>query len=129
MKEKTTLHHVALQCSDKQKAEIFFAEILGLTKVKSFTLSADLSGSIFGIQKSVEIEVYGDDATMFEVFIDSTGQSRGYEHTCIEIPGREEFISRCRKYGIEPVLIKKEGRDLLFVRDFSGNLHEVKEKQ
>ena len=129
MKAKTTLHHVALRCSDKQKAEIFFTKILGLTRAKSFTISDDLSCSIFGIKKSVEIEVYEDGTTRFEVFIDSTGQKTGYEHTCIEVSDGEEFVSRCNKYGIEPALIKKDGRDLLFVRDFSGNLYEVKEKQ
>ena len=129
MKEKTTLHHVALQCFDRQKAEIFFTKILGLPKVKNFTLSDDLSDSIFGIKSSVEIDVYEDGTTRFEVFIDSSGKKTGYEHTCIEVTNRKEFISRCKKYGIEPAVIKKEGKDLLFVMDFSGNLFEVKEKQ
>ena len=129
MKAKTALHHVALQCSDKQKAETFFTKILGLARAKSFTLSGDLSESIFGIKGSVEIDVYEDDTTRFEVFIDSAGKKAGYEHTCIEVESREELISRCTKHGIEPMLIKKEGKDLLFVRDFSGNLYEVKEKQ
>jgi catechol 2,3-dioxygenase-like lactoylglutathione lyase family enzyme len=129
MKAETTLHHVALQCSDKEKAEIFFAKILGLAKVKDFTLTDDLSDSIFGIHNSVEIKVYEDGTTRFEVFIDSTGKKTGYEHTCIEVENMKELISRCNKHGIEPVLIKKEGKDLLFIRDFSDNLFEVKEKQ
>jgi len=128
MTQETALNHVALQCSDKEKAEIFFTKILGIPKLKSFTLSEDLSESIFGIKSSVEIDVYDNGVTRFEVFI-GEGSKPKYEHTCIEIDNKEEFIVRCKTYGVEPLIVKKEGKDLLFVKDFSANLYEVKEKQ
>ena len=128
MNRKTSINHVALQFSDKEKADIFFNEILGMTKLKTFTVSEELSENIFGIKKSVEVEVYDNGETRFEVFIKDLIRNYGYEHTCIEISNKKEFIARCRKYGIEPLIVKKEGKDLLFVKDFSNNLYEVKEQ-
>lgn len=127
MNKKTTINHVALQCFDKEKAEIFFNKILGFSKLKSFTLSEELSESIFGIRRSVEIDVYDNGVTRFEVFIDQASKSR-YEHTCIEVINKKEFMARCKKYGLEPLIVKKGDKDLLFVKDFSNNLYEVKEK-
>ena len=127
MGEEVLLNHVALQCSNKEKAEIFFTKILGISKVKNFAISEGLSESIFAINKRIEIEVYDNGMTRFEVFIGQSNRTPGYEHICIEVDNKKEFIDRCKKYGIEPLVIKKEGKDLLFVRDFSNNLYEIKE--
>jgi len=126
MGEEVLLNHVALQCSNKEKAEIFFTKILGISKVKNFTISEGLSESIFGINKRVEVEVYDNGMTRFEVFIGQSNRAPSYEHICIEVDNKKEFTDRCKKYGIEPFVIKKEGKDLLFVRDFSNNLYEIK---
>ena len=127
MGEEVLLNHVALQCSNKEKAEIFFTKILGISKVKNFTISEGLSESIFGINKRVEVEVYDNGKTRFEVFIGQSNRTPGYEHICIEVDNKKGFIDRCKKYGREPLIVKKEGKDLLFVRDFSNNLYEIKE--
>jgi catechol 2,3-dioxygenase-like lactoylglutathione lyase family enzyme len=129
MKAETTLNHIALECSDKGGAEIFFTKILGMQKAKSFTLSEDLADLIFGIKRSVEVDVYDNGMSRIEVFITGSSKEAGYEHTCIEIRDKKGFVADCRKYDIEPIVIKKEGKDLLFVKDFSNNLFEVKEKQ
>ena len=129
MNRKTSINHVALQFSDKEKADIFFNKILEMPKVKTFTVSEELSENIFGIKKSVEVVVYDNGKARFEVFIkDPITTKYSYEHTCIEISNKKEFIARCKKYDIEPLIVKKEDKDLLFVRDFSNNLYEIKEK-
>ena len=69
MSQKTSVLHVALHYSDKQKAEIFFKKILGMDLIKSFTISEELSYSIFGIKEEIFVYVYGNDNFCFEVFI------------------------------------------------------------
>lgn len=128
MAEGTLLNHVALQCNDKEKVETFFTEVLGLPIKKKFTVSGELSEAIFGIDESVDVEVYDNNETRFEIFITQTEEKRGYGHVCIEIDNKKEFIDRCKQYGIKPMFITKGGKNLLFVRDFSGNLFEIKEK-
>jgi catechol 2,3-dioxygenase-like lactoylglutathione lyase family enzyme len=129
MKAEIMLQHVALECSDKNKAEIFFTKILEIPKVKSFILSGELSDSIFGKKSSVEIDVYDNGRARFEVFFSENSKHSVYEHICIEVKSKNELIDRCKNFGIKPIVIKKEGKDLLFVRDFSDNLYEIKEKQ
>ena len=129
MTKETSLNHVGLQCSERKKAEIFFTKVLQIPKIRTFEVSEELSKTIFGIKNSVEIDVYDNGKTKFEVFITKKMKDSCYEHICIEVDSKEEFIDRCKKYNIKPLLIKKEGKDLLFVKDFSDNLYEVKEKQ
>jgi len=128
MEERTLLNHVALKCNNEKGAKTFFTDILGIPLTKKFGISGDLSETIFGIKGNVDILVYDNNETRFEVFIGQVGKKHGYEHTCIEIKNKSEFIERCKKHEIEPILVEKEGKDILFVRDFSGNLFEVKEK-
>lgn len=101
---------------------------MGLPLTKKFELKGDLSKAIFNINENVDILVYDNKETRFEVFIGEVGKKHGYEHTCIEVDNKDEFLKRCSKYNIEPLTINKDGKDLLFVRDFSGNLFEVKER-
>ena len=129
MGKEALLNHIALQCSDSEKAKIFFTEILGLHLEKKFVVSKELSEIIFGIIKDVEVEVYGNDRARFEVFIIQTEENHGYEHVCMEIDDKKEFIECCKKYDVKPIIIDKNGKNLLFVKDFSGNLFEIKEKQ
>ena len=120
--------HVALQYSDRIKAEIFFNKILGLTLNKSFSLSKNLSYDIFGLKEEVIVDVYKNEETCFEVFITKIQTDYNFEHTCIRTDNKDEFIKKCKKYGIEPIFVKKGEKTLLFIKDFSGYLFEIKEK-
>jgi len=128
MGKEAFLNHIALQCSDSEKAKIFFTEILGLPLEKKFVVSKELSERIFGIVKDVEVEVYSNNRVRFEVFIIQNEENHGFEHVCVEIDNKKEFIELCNKYDLKTIIIEKNGKNLLFVKDFSGNLFEIKEK-
>ncbi|MEA3432162.1 MAG: VOC family protein [candidate division WOR-3 bacterium] len=130
------LRHIGLQYRSKKDAETFFNKILGLPMQRTFTMSCELGKSIFGIEEEVGVEVFGKGEVVFEVFIGDATKKFSYEHICLEIPDKEKFISRCKNYGIEPKIVRKSvtdpyggDKDLLFIRDFSGYLYEIKEKQ
>ena len=122
MNQKTAVRHVGLQYNSKESARVFFNEILELDLKKSFTLSRELSKALFGISEDVTIDVYENDESYFEVFITKHKSQSQYQHICIEIEDKENLIKKCKKYGLEPILVKKNGKDLLFIRDFSNNL-------
>lgn len=128
MIKKVNLNHVAMQCSDRERASIFFTEILNIPKIREFSLTKELSSEIFGIEKSVEVDVYDNEKLRFEVFIIDIESKSGFEHICIEIDDKKEFINSCQENGLKPFIVKKGERNLLFVRDFSSNLYEIKEK-
>jgi len=125
---KTSVNHIALQYSDRKKAEIFFTDILGIPKIRSFTLSDQLSEKVFGIEKTIDVDVFDNESVRFEIFITDQKNKPSFVHTCIEIDNKEEFISSCKKNGLDPYIIPKGEKELLFVKDFSDNLYEVKEK-
>jgi hypothetical protein len=126
MVQKTTIMHIALNYPDKEKADVFFIEILNLKLQKSFSLNPDLSKQIFNLSEQVDVFVYGDDFTVFEVFITEKKVRHSFEHVCIKIDDKKEFIEKCKKYRLKIYQVNKDEKKLLFVKDFSGNLYEVK---
>lgn len=129
MNENTVLHHVALQYFDRGKAEIFFTKVLNLTLKKTFTLNKELSKNIFGINEEVIVDVYSNKDCYFEIFITKRKTKYYYEHISIEVSNLDEFIKKCKKYNIEPIFIKKDEKTLIFIKDYAGNLFEIKEKK
>ena len=121
----TNLQHIAVNYKDKQKADTFFTKVLNLNLIKSFTLNSNLTKQIFNIFQQVDVLVYGNNHTIFEVFITHKDIIHIFDHICIKVNNRKEFINRCKKYGLKPFQIKKEEKKLLFVKDFSGNLFEI----
>ncbi|MBN2065761.1 MAG: VOC family protein [Candidatus Thermoplasmatota archaeon] len=129
MADSVQLHHVALQCTDRTQAQLFFTKILGMTQEKTFTLSAALSQAIFDIDETVDVDVYCNATTRFEIFCTSQMPRLAYQHVCLVVSDKDRFIERCRHYGLEPFTIPKSGRTLLFIHDFSRNVYEIKEQQ
>lgn len=126
MAKNLVLSHVAVECSSQHHADLFFSGVLNLQKRKSTLLSKELSEAIFHINHEVRFDLYAQGNTRFEVFINEGHHDTTYAHICIEVEDKQGFISRCKEQGLEPFFIKKEGRHLLFVRDFSANLYEIK---
>ncbi len=121
----TTLQHIAINYKDKQKADIFFTKVLNLKLLKSFILNSNLAKQIFNIYQQVDVLVYGNNLTIFEVFITQKEIIHIFDHICIKVNNRKEFINKCKKYGLKPYHIDKDEKKLLFVKDFSGNLFEI----
>ena len=126
MKINSTMRHVALNYNEKEKADIFFTEILGLKLIKSFSLSKKLAEKIFNFSEEADVMFYGNENTYFEIFITKRTKNNIFEHVCIEIGNKEEFIRKCKNYGLSPYFVDKGDKKLLFVKDFSGNLFEIK---
>jgi len=126
MKLNSTMRHIALNYNEKEKADIFFTKILGLKLIKSFSISKKLTEKIFNIAEDADVIVYGNENTSFEIFITKRIKNHIFEHVCIEVKSKEEFMEKCKKYGLSPYLVDKDDKKLLFVKDFSDNLFEIK---
>ncbi len=123
----TGYKHTGLLYHDRNKAELFFTEILGLPKVKSYVLSETLTEALFGIKEKTEADLFDNGKISFEVFYGNLPVNTNFNHTCLEVESKNEFVELTKKHGLAPRIVKKEGKDLLFIEDFSGNLYEVKE--
>jgi len=126
MKEKATMQHVALQYAEKEKADIFFKEILGLKLIKDFKLQENLSKKIFDVSEEADVFVYGNEDAVFEIFITPHTTDYVFNHVCIKVPNKEDFVKKCEKNNLKPFFVYKDNRKLLFTKDYFNNLYEVK---
>lgn len=121
------LQHVALCSSSEEKADKFYKNLLGLSKMTPKILSDSLSEAIFNIPAEFTIVNYQNDTLRFEIFI-----HRAYPinktpvaHTCIEVPDRKAFLEKCREMNVMIREITKEDKIVTFISDYDGNLFEV----
>lgn len=123
------LNHIALVCSSRQRADDFYEGVLGLRKIKAFTLYNDLSRSIFDIDNECQILVYGNDQFTAEVFLATSPPERSasFEHVCLEVKDREDFLKKCESKHVKVNRIPKGDALLTFIEDYDGNLFEIKE--
>ena len=128
MNHQLRLHHIGLQCSDINKARIFYQDVLGLALKKTFVLSRELSNKIFDLYIPIDVLVFQNDALSIEVFIVPKHiKNKTTAHNCIIVPDVKEFINHCQSKNVESFSVKKGEKCLWFIKDFSGNLFELKE--
>ena len=128
MDDQIKLHHIALQCDNKEEAILFYQDTLGLKETKTFFLSESLTYSIFSLNHPVEVIVFQNDSLYIEVFIVTGKNEKTSAHTCLLVDNIVEFIDLCKKNHVDYYSVKKEDRNLWFAKDFSGNILEMKEK-
>lgn len=124
------LKHVGLTCSTEDKADQFYRDLLGLNKSEPKTLPSDLCKAIFNLDAQLQIINYTNENTHFEIFITSQSitSARQIEHQCLEVDDLAVFIEKCHSMAVENARIPKGDKILTFIRDFDGNLFEIKQK-
>ncbi|MCP4345573.1 MAG: hypothetical protein GY795_08605 [Desulfobacterales bacterium] len=124
------LNHVALVCSSEDNSDRFFQEVLGLEKMQSKTIPSYLSELIFGFEGEYKLINYGNDSIRFEIFLSNRQHTevKKLDHVCIEVEHIGKFLTKCAKMRIEIIRIPKGDSLLVFIRDYDGNLFEIKEK-
>ena len=124
------LGHVGLRCGSEENSDRFYKDLLGLEKSRTKTLPAFLSKSIFDIDAELNIINYLNEDLHFEIFIieRSKDSSRQIGHLCLEVDDLNDFLNKCKVLGVEAARIPKSDKTLTFIRDFDGNLFEIKEK-
>jgi catechol 2,3-dioxygenase-like lactoylglutathione lyase family enzyme len=92
-------------------------------------LNEPLTEQIFGRAHECKIILYGNEYFAIEVFVTARAQEKGpsFEHLCLEVEKREDFLAQCQSNGIEVKRIPKGDSLLVFIEDYDGNLFEVKE--
>jgi catechol 2,3-dioxygenase-like lactoylglutathione lyase family enzyme len=123
------LRHLGLTCSSEKNSDKFYKDLLGLEKSKPKTLPAALCRAIFNLDDALQIINYTGENVHFEIFIHTLiGHSAGrIEHACLEVGDLESFLQKCRAMDLELLQIPKRNKILTFIKDFDGNLFEIKE--
>ena len=103
--------------------------MLGLEKLNSKTLPADLSKKFFNQETDYQLINYGNDSLKFEVFISQRKDlvENPVGHICIEVSNRDSFLKKCISNQVEVVQVPKDESLVVFIKDYDGNLFEIKE--
>lgn len=132
MSEKS-LDHIAVASNNEKDSNKFFIDLLGLEKIRSFTVSADLMEKFFGVSKLQKIVRYEKGSLSFEVFItdDKSKASDIFTHSCLLIDKQDEFVDKATSMGFEVIKVPRKDNNgyYLFIKDSFHNLYEIKEKK
>jgi catechol 2,3-dioxygenase-like lactoylglutathione lyase family enzyme len=123
------VRHYGLACRSEETADRFYEKFIGMKKLERKTVPAALSGAFFGIPSDLTVLNYVRDDIYFEVFIhdDERPAAGSPTHICLEEEDLEAFLERARAMGVPVIRAAKGDRWITFVRDFDGNLFEIKE--
>ena len=121
------LEHVALTITDHKEIKNFYQEFLGMSEVRNFVLDKDLAREIFGFEKETTVFHLQKDELLLEIFITPEQCEHGFNHLCISIPNREKIVKKAVHHGYECIRVKRQNSDLIFVKDKSGNIFEIKQ--
>lgn len=122
------LKHAGLTCSTEDKADKFYRDLLGLNKSAPKTLPAELSKAIFNLESELKMINYMDEHVHLEIFVTNqpSAAPRPIDHLCLEVDDLTGFIEKCRGMQFAVALIPKGEKTLTFIKDFDGNLFEIK---
>jgi hypothetical protein len=126
------MEHVSVGSNSEEDSDRFFIEFMGLNKIRSKVVSADLMDKFFGVNRENKYIIYGDGDLLFEVFItnDNSKAQDVFTHCCVLIENRDELINKATSMGFDIVKVPRNDGNgyYLFVQDLFQNLYEIKEK-
>ena len=124
------VHHIALICRSKENVDRFYRDLLGLERTRSFTVSAELSRGLFGFDREFQAFMYLRDDITFEIFVvEGPAVIRPHlHHVGLEVEDRKKFLKKCREMQVQIMEVPKEGKIITMIKDFDGNIFEIKEK-
>ena len=124
------LNHVGIFNTSAEHAERFYGGFLGLEKIKEGLLPADLAAQLFNINHDVEMMVYGRDGLNVEIFIcpECSHQSPDISHIGLYLDNLNAVIEDAGKNNVEHLIGQTKDKTVHFLKDFSGNLIEIKQK-
>ena len=122
------LEHIALTISGAKEIQDFYVNVPGLREIKNFVLKNEIAQEIFNINKDITVFLLQKDDLYFEIFVSNEKLKQGFNHICISVKDREKLVEKSEAQNYKCIRIEREFSDLIFIKDKSGNIFEVKEK-
>ncbi|MCK4407674.1 MAG: VOC family protein [Bacteroidales bacterium] len=121
------LEHIAVTISEAKEIKDFYINILGMKEVKTFVLNKVLAQKVFGINNNTSAFFLQKDDLFLEIFVTDEKLKQGFNHICLSVKERETLVTKAETQNYECLRIKREIFDLIFLKDKSGNIFEIKE--
>ncbi|MCK4630769.1 MAG: VOC family protein, partial [Bacteroidales bacterium] len=120
------LEHIAITVSEPADIKDFYFDILGMKEVKNFVLNKVLANKIFSINNETSVYLLQKDDISLEIFILPGQNKHSFEHICLAVKDREKLVENSLKHNYECIRIERDLFDLVFIKDRSGNVFEIK---
>ncbi|MFX0041871.1 MAG: VOC family protein [Candidatus Hodarchaeota archaeon] len=126
------IEHIAIASRSENNSDIFFIDLLGFKKVRTFIVSSELMEKFFGIKKETEVIRYENGYLSVEVFItnDNSRSKDVFTHSCLIVENRDRLVEKASSMGFDVIKVpRKNGKGYyLFIKDSFQNLYEIKEE-
>ena len=121
------LSHIGLNIQNKEELTDFYQNILGFHPEYQFDLSPDYATNIFNIAEQPEVFIYKREDIYIELFVYEGSTLPGFAHLCMEVTDRETIVKKSEQSGYPVIRIERSNKpDLLFIKDKTGNIFELK---
>ena len=128
-KKNMKLEHIALSIANPEDIKNFYQDILGMNKVKSFVLNRSLANDIFGINKDTDVFLLQKELLSLEIFVIKELHIKNFNHICLAVDYRKMLFENAGQNGYTCICKKRGNSDLIFIKDKSGNIFELKDKK
>lgn len=126
MKLGMKIEHIGLTIKDPVEIDHFYCEVLGMRRIRDFILYKDVSEVVFGIEEDIQVAFLEKDGMTIELFVSEQTNKNPIDHICISVSDRKLLIQKAQQKGYTYTRIKRPEYDLVFLKDKSGNLFEVR---
>lgn len=124
--------HIAIASPTEKESDKFFIELLGLKKVRTFSVPTNLMETFFGVKKEQEVIRYENENISVEVFItnDNSQAKDIFTHSCLTVKNRDKLVEKASwmEFTVIKVPRKNSNGYYLFIKDSFQNLYEIKEE-
>lgn len=123
------LNHVGITNKNEEQAIRFYQDFLGLEKTREILLPPELSEQLFSLSREIKALVFEKPGLKVEVFIsDFQHANPNFTHFGLILDNFAEITEKAQRSHVELVLGKHKEKTVYFLKDFSGNLIEIKQK-
>jgi methylmalonyl-CoA/ethylmalonyl-CoA epimerase len=124
------LNHVGIINESEEKAVRFYHDLLGFEKTREFIVSSELSEQLFSLSREIKVLVFERDGIKLEVFIcpECRQPVPDYRHIGLLLDDFQAIKEKAQKTGSELVVGRTAEKTVYFLKDFFGNLIEIKQK-
>ncbi|MEW6599704.1 MAG: VOC family protein [Nitrospirota bacterium] len=124
------LNHVGLTNKSEEDAVLFYRDFLGFELTRKSVVTKTLSEQLFSVQGDLGMLVFEKDGIKIEVFISPayTLPAPDINHIGLLLNNFWEVVEKAPQAGVKVIIGKSKDKTVYFIRDFSGNLIEIKQK-
>ena len=124
------LNHVGLTNKSEDDAVRFYRDFLGFELTRKSVVPAGLSEQLFSVSSDISMLVFEKAGIKIEVFISPAYTPPGPDinHIGFLLDNFPVILEKAPQAGVKLIIGKTKDKTVYFIRDFSGNLIEIKQK-